>query len=67
MEGQNVGRVVHLILPNPRAELLVMGLEQVTVSLKEVLDRFRGHSSMGKSPAADLSPVQDLRQLAFVL
>ena len=67
VEGEDVLRPVNLVLGDSGAELFVVSLEQVPVSLEKVLGRLRGHGSVSQGPAADLGPVEDFCQLTFVL
>ncbi len=67
MEGKDVVGTVGLAVADARPERLVVGLEDVPVSLEEVLGRFRGHGAVSEGPASDLSSVEHLGQLTLIL
>ncbi len=49
------------------SELLVVFLEEMSMSLEKVFRRFRGHSTISQNPASDLSPEKNLGKLTFIL
>ena len=67
VEGDDVVRLVDLVVLRFGSELFVVSFEEVTMSQQKIIRTFRRNCSMGQRPASYLSSVENLRQLAFVL